>query len=214
MVSVLVVAACGLVYELLAATLASYLLGSSVVQFSIVIGIYLASMGLGALVSEKITAHAARRFIEVEVALAFVGGMSVPLLHLVFGRSGLFAPVLWGLVAFIGALVGLELPLLMRLLREEMSFRDLVARAFFVDYLGALVASVAFPLVLVPHLGLVRTGVATGVCNALVALWGTWALRERVEGSVTALRVTSCGVLGLLAAAMLEAPRIQALAGD
>ena len=45
--SVFVVAACGLVYELAAGALASYLLGDSVLQFSTVIGTYLFAMGVG-----------------------------------------------------------------------------------------------------------------------------------------------------------------------
>ncbi len=44
LISVFVIATCGLVYELVAGTLASYLLGDSVTQFSIIIGVYLFSM--------------------------------------------------------------------------------------------------------------------------------------------------------------------------
>ena len=46
--NVFVVATCGLVYELLAGALGSYLLGDSVTQFSLVIGLYLSAMGAGA----------------------------------------------------------------------------------------------------------------------------------------------------------------------
>ena len=42
--SVFVIAACGLVYELSAGALASYLLGDSVLQFSTIIGAYLAAI--------------------------------------------------------------------------------------------------------------------------------------------------------------------------
>ena len=50
--SVFLVAAAGLVYELIAGTLATYLLGSSITVFSIVIGVFLAAMGLGAWVAQ------------------------------------------------------------------------------------------------------------------------------------------------------------------
>ena len=46
--SVFVVAACGLLYELAAGALASYVLGDSVLQFSTIIGTYLFAMGVGA----------------------------------------------------------------------------------------------------------------------------------------------------------------------
>jgi predicted membrane-bound spermidine synthase len=49
--SVLLIAACGLIYELIAGTLASYLLGDSVLQFSTVIGSYLFAMGIGSWLS-------------------------------------------------------------------------------------------------------------------------------------------------------------------
>ena len=45
--SVFVVAACGLLYELAAGALASYVLGDSVLQFSTIIGTYLFAMGVG-----------------------------------------------------------------------------------------------------------------------------------------------------------------------
>ena len=39
--NVLIIATCGLIYELLAGTLASYVLGDSITQFSLIIGVYL-----------------------------------------------------------------------------------------------------------------------------------------------------------------------------
>src|SRR5689334_15458755 len=151
--NVLVIATCGLVYELLAGTLASYVLGDSVTQFSLVIGIYLSALGVGAWLSRRIERAVARRFVEVELGVALVGGLSAPLLFLSFARVGAFHVVLYGAVFAIGVLVGLELPLLMRILKDNLEFKDLVARVLTFDYLGALVASLLFPIVLVPRLG-------------------------------------------------------------
>ncbi|MFN9476303.1 MAG: hypothetical protein ACK59X_33475, partial [Acidovorax sp.] len=47
--SVFVVAACGLLYELAAGALASYVLGDSVLQFSTIIGTYLFALGMAIL---------------------------------------------------------------------------------------------------------------------------------------------------------------------
>jgi spermidine synthase len=44
---VLIVASCGLGYELIAGALSSYLLGDSILQFSSIIGCYLFAMGVG-----------------------------------------------------------------------------------------------------------------------------------------------------------------------
>lgn len=175
-VNVLLVATCGLVYELLAGTLGSYLLGDSVTQFSLVIGLYLSAMGLGAWLSGHIEGNLARRFIEVELAVALVGGLSAPILYVAFSEVQSFQVVLLGFVVAIGTLVGLELPLLMRIVQSQVAFKDLVSHVLTFDYAGALLASLAFPLLLVPRLGLMRTSLCVGLINAAVALWGTWLL--------------------------------------
>src|SRR5579864_8376273 len=88
--NVLAVATCGLVYELLAGTLASYTLGDSVTQFSLIIGIYLSALGVGAWLSGFISKELARAFIEVELGVALLGGLSAPLLSLSFARLSFF----------------------------------------------------------------------------------------------------------------------------
>ena len=73
----LAVATCGLIYELIAGTLASYLLGDSVTQFSLVIGVYLSALGVGAWFSQYLQKALGRTFIEVELALALVANLMV-----------------------------------------------------------------------------------------------------------------------------------------
>src|SRR4051794_2335704 len=99
--NVLVVATCGLVYELLAGTLASYVLGDSVTQFSLVIGLYLSALGAGAWLSRFVGDGLARAFIEVELGVALLGGLSAPLLFLGFARVTFFPALLYGMVAAI-----------------------------------------------------------------------------------------------------------------
>ena len=53
--------------------------------------------------------------------------------------------------------MGLELPLLMRIVKDQLDFKELVSRILTFDYVGALVASLLFPILFVPRLGLVRT---------------------------------------------------------
>jgi spermidine synthase len=197
--TVLVIATCGLVYELVAGTLASYLLGDSVTQFSTVIGVYLSALGLGSWLSRYVQRGLARRFVEVELAVALVGGASAPLLFLAFGYlPDFFRLVLYAVVVLVGALVGLEIPLVLRLLREVVDFKELVARVLTVDYLGALVASLLFPILLVPHLGLVRTSLLFGLANAAVGLWSTW-LFAPLLGVVADLRIKAAVVIVTLA---------------
>ncbi len=202
--NVLAVAVCALVYELLCGTLASYLLGDAVLQFSLVLGTYLFAMGAGAWISKRFEPEARSRYVQAEILLAIVGGLSVPALLLAVGAHLPLRPLLYAVVFVIGALGGLELPLLVRILRDEggASFKDTVARAFAYDYVGALAASLLFPLVLVPRLGLVKTSVATGAVNAVVAISATYVLRlERPR----AVRGAGAFVLCALAFAFVRA---------
>src|SRR5438445_3216111 len=155
--NVLVVATCGLVYELLAGTLASYVLGDSVTQFSIIIGIYLSALGAGAWLSRFIERELARRFVDVELGVAVLGGASAPLLFLSFAHLSFFHVVLYGDVFLIGVLVGLEIPLLMRILKDHLDFKELVARVLAFDYAGALIAALLFPIFIVQAVAPVPT---------------------------------------------------------
>lgn len=187
-VTVLVIATCGLIYELIVGTLASYLLGDSITQFSTVIGVYLFALGIGAWLSGFIDKGVAQRFVEIELAVALAGGISAPFLFATFAAGASFRVTLYGMVLVIGTLVGLEIPLLMRIMKEQLQFKDLVSRVLTFDYLGSLFASLLFPIVLVPRLGLVRTSLVFGLINALVGLWSTWLLAP-ILGGVTRLRI-------------------------
>jgi spermidine synthase len=212
--NVLIIATCGLVYELLAGTLASYVLGDDVTQFSLIIGIYLFALGAGAWLSRFIDKGLARRFIEVELAVALLGGASAPLLFLSFARLSWFHVALYGIVFAVGTLVGLELPLLMRILKDNLDFKELVSRVLTFDYVGALVASILFPLFFVPKMGLVRTSLIFGLLNAGVGLWATWFMRPLIKGSVTGLRVRAVIVIALLAIGVIKANTLTSLAED
>jgi spermidine synthase len=68
----------------------------------------------------------------------------------------------------------------MRILKNRFEFRDLVSKVFTFDYIGALFASLLFPLVLVPHLGLIRAAFLFGIINVLVGLWALYLFRAEV----------------------------------
>ena len=212
--NVLIIATCGLVYELLAGTLASYVLGDSVTQFSLIIGIYLFALGVGAWLSRFIETGLARKFIEVELGVALLGGASAPLLFLSFGRLSYFQLVLYGVVFAVGVLVGLELPLLMRILKDVLDFKELVSRVLTFDYVGALIASLLFPLFLVPKLGLVRTSLVFGLLNAGVGLWATWFMRPLIKGEVSGLRARAVIVIALLGIGIIKANALTTLSED
>ena len=173
-----VVATCGLVYELVAGAMGSYLLGDSITQFSLVIGVYLTFMGVGSWISRYVGGNLLARFVQVEIAVGLIGGLSALSLLGSYALLGVVRPLLVAFVAAVGTLVGLEIPVLMRVLRDELSFAELVARVLAFDYLGALAASLLFPLLCVPLLGLTRTAVLFGLFNTGLAFVLCLALKD------------------------------------
>ena len=213
LISVFVIASCGLVYELIAGTLASYLLGDSVTQFSTIIGTYLFAMGIGSWLSRYVVRGLIARFIQIELAVGILGGFSAPALFLIFAWAGAFRLALYSLVLIIGILVGLEIPLVMRILKQQFAFKDLVAQVLTLDYLGALAVSLLFPVLLAPHLGLNRTSLLFGLLNVLVAAWALWLFREQLPQARWLRGQCVAAVLALLAG-FVAADRLTALAED
>ncbi len=206
--SVFVIAACGLVYELAAGALASYLLGDSVLQFSTIIGAYLFAMGIGSWLSRFIERQLVAQFLRIELLVGLVGGLMPAALfaaHASLPGSAMasFRVLLYTLVGLVGMLVGLEIPLVMRILQQQFSQRyrlkDLVSQVLTFDYLGALVVALAFPLLLVPHLGLIRTGLFFGLMNVGVALWALWMFRHSLRDFGTHALACAGTVAALLA---------------
>lgn len=170
LVSLLVVALCGIVYELIVGTISSYLLGNSVYQFSITIGLFMFSMGVGSFFTKRLNNRYVENFIAVETAIAIVGGLSGVILFMVFPFARIFYELtMYGIIFAIGCLVGMEIPILTSLLSLHRDTKQTVADVMSFDYLGALIGSVAFPLLLLPSLGLLHSSFVIGLINALVA---------------------------------------------
>lgn len=198
-----IIAISGLVYELLAGTLSSYLLGDSVYQFSIVIGLFMSAMGIGAYLSRFIQNRLERAFVLTQIALGLLGGFSAPLLFMAFALVQNYAPFLLLVCLLIGTLVGLEIPLITRILERQEVLKLTISNVLTADYIGALAAAVLFPLVLVPKLGLLNTSLFFGLMNLLVAGGCVWLFRtqldwRRLSGLLTA------GSLSLLLAMLFS----------
>ncbi len=176
--STFVIAVCGLIYELLAGTLSSYLLGDSVYQFSLVIGLFMAAMGIGSYLSRFVAGQLEAFFIMVQIAIALFGGLSAVILFFAFAFVDNYEVFLFLLSIIIGSLIGLEIPIIMRILKNYQILKLNVSNVLTADYIGALGASLLFPLILVPQLGLIRTGLFFGLLNAFVALTGLYTFRK------------------------------------
>ncbi len=209
---VLLVAVCGFVYELVIVAMGTYLLGTSVLQVSLVLAAFVSSMGLGSLLAKPLLRAPVLAFAVVECVIALVGGFSALALYAAFAYLDLYQPAMLVLAACIGLLVGCEIPLLMALLQRVRhqeagtSVADLLAA----DYLGAVVAGVGFPLLLLPLLGQIDTALAVGALNLVAGLVVLWLLGgELGRGTRHALVGGLVGVLALLAGGAALADRFE-----
>jgi spermidine synthase len=207
LISVMVVALCGITYELIVATVSSYLLGNSVYQFSLTIGLFMFAMGAGSHLTRHIGSRLVERFVTVEMAVALVGGLSSTILFLVFPYYAFYRPVMYGLVIVIGILVGLEIPLLTRILSHSTGLRQAIANVLSLDYLGALVGAVGFPILLLPSLGLFRASFVIGLLNIGVAALTVWVFRRELAGLWRYVAGCAC-IAGILATALVLSARI------
>ena len=206
--SAFLIAACGLIYELIAGTVSSYLLGDSVTQFSRTIGVYLFAMGVGSYLSRFILRSPIDKFIELEIVLALIGGFAAPLLFLAFSFTEHYAYLLYVLLIVVGSLVGLEIPLLLRILKDRMTFRDLVARVLSLDYIGGLVAAVSFPVLLLrPEVGLLRASLLAGLLNVLVAFVAIYIFQQQIR--LRSQLIKACAVLLALTLGLVYSKPLQ-----
>lgn len=186
-----VVAFCSILYELLLAQTLSTTMGNTKLRYNITIGLYIASMGLGALFFERVLNLFRVKdkkglfFIRLEVLLSCVGLLS-PVLVLIFDwairslchelsvsylgfipQTSIFL-FNHSLIVVIGLLSGLELPLLMEMAQE--SHHGSQGKALVFDYLGTLLGAVCFPILMVPYIPLFTMALIVGLLNALSAL--------------------------------------------
>ncbi|MEL6674975.1 MAG: polyamine aminopropyltransferase [Bacteroidota bacterium] len=181
LVSVFVIAICGILYELLISSISSYFLGSSILHFSLVIGLFLSFMGLGSWMSRFFQRRLLRWFIRFEILLSIVGGSSAILLYFAYSLTPYYYLMAFLLISILGTLIGLEIPILTRIVSKEESLKDAMASVLSFDYLGSLLASVAFPLLLLPFLGMMRTAFAIGLLNLLVAALNVYLFRKELK---------------------------------
>lgn len=209
--SIFVIATCGLLYELIIGSLSSYLLGDSILQFSLTIGLFLTAMGIGSFLSRAVRQDLLKIFLIVEIAIGLIGGVSAAWLfgmYILLRRS--YTIIMIATIVVLGALIGLEIPLLTRIARRYGTLRDTLANVLAFDYLGALAASLLFPLILLPYLGLSKTSFLVGMLNLVVV-----GINLRVFGrglpQTKPIALATGAALALLAAGFIQSAQITTL---
>ncbi|MFT4927896.1 MAG: spermidine synthase [Phenylobacterium sp.] len=179
--SVFIAGLCSIIYELLIATTSSYFLGDSITQFSLTIGIYMAAMGVGSYCSRLISDEKLLgQFILAEIVLALLGGASVPILYIVFSTTEYYQFYSLLLTFVLGCLIGLEIPLLSRLMSGYYQLKMNISNIMSIDYFGALIATLLFPFVLLPFMGVFRSSVAFGLMNLTIAMATLWCFAPTI----------------------------------
>jgi spermidine synthase len=211
LISVFAVASAGLVYELVAGAVSSYLMGDAVTQFSLVIGVFLCAMGLGSWLAQFIRRNLIRAFVELEIWIGLIGGLSSLLMFAIDAfAEPLFPPLFYLLCAIIGVMVGAEIPLLVRIVKADTGVTQALSAVLALDYVGALIGAILFPLLALPLLGLSRASLVFGLMNLAVAAAGLTLLRERRRGPAVRVAVATL----LLLAAFIGSTRMVGILED
>lgn len=186
-----VVAFCSILYELLLAQTLSTTMGNTTLRYNVTIGLYIASMGVGALVYERLLNYfkwrenRVRFFVRLEIILSLVGFcasflvlifdglirdfcLSIQLSYHSFVIQALIFVFNHSLIIIIGFLSGLELPLLMEL--SEKLKKGTEGRALVYDYLGTLAGAVCFPILFLPFIPLFTLSSMVAFLNVICAL--------------------------------------------
>ncbi len=183
LVSVFIIATCGLLYELMLSSLSSYFLGNSITQFSITIGLFMFFMGIGSYLSKYVKKNLFETFVVIEIILGLFGGVSALVLDLVFAYTFHYNIYNFLFISLLGALIGIEIPIVTRIIVQYNTLKDTVAKVLSFDYIGALAASLIFPLMLLPKLGIIKTSFVIGILNLLVATYNGLLFKDIIKRS-------------------------------
>lgn len=210
MLTTLIISGCSVTYELIISAVSSYLLGNSTLQYSLTIGLYMSALGFGSYLSRFFRKNLYNTLIKIELGIGIIGGLSSLILFLANLYIESYSVVMFILILVIGGFAGAEIPILTRIIEEEQ--RDLkltLSSIFSFDYIGGLIGSIAFPLLLLPYLGYIGASFLCGFLNVGCAILILIKYRERIKLSgvyqAAALLVALCMVWGMIWANNLSA---------
>ncbi|MDJ1480115.1 polyamine aminopropyltransferase [Cytophagaceae bacterium YF14B1] len=198
LVSVFIIATCGILYELLISSISTYFLGSSILQFSLTIGFFMSFMGVGSFLSKYIHSKLLDQFVTIEIILGLLGGFSAFILYFSYSLTENYHLIAFTLISLLGTLIGLEIPLVTRIVHSYASLKDTVAKVLSFDYIGALLASIIFPLLLLPYLGTMRTSFLIGILNLAVAAFNSQIFMNDLTRGVWKRNIAIALILVLL----------------
>lgn len=159
----------GIVSEYVLATLATYLLGNAVLQWTLILSFMLFAMGIGSRLSKYIRGPLFDTFIGVEFSLSILCASSAVTAYLLSAYIVNIAPIIYLLSIIIGILIGLEIPIAIRLNGTFEELRANISSVMENDYYGALLGGLLFAFIALPRLGLTYTPILLGAINFIIA---------------------------------------------
>lgn len=171
----------GIVAEYILSTLATYFIGDSATQWSLIVSVMLFSMGLGSRFSKYFNKNLLLKFIAIEFTLSILVSFASLFAYTAAGYTEYVGFIIYGLSILIGILIGLEIPLVIRLNEEFESLRINVASVMEKDYLGSLVGGLFFAFVGLPILGLTYTPFILGMVNFIVAILLFFVVKDALK---------------------------------
>ena len=189
----------GIVAEYTLSTLATYFLGDSVFQWTMIVSIMLFSMGLGSRLSKWIENNLLEKFVWIEFSLSIIASNVTIIVYIFFALYDNTTFIIYLLSIIVGLLIGMEIPLVIRLNERFQKLKVNISSALENDYFGSLVGGVFFAFVGLPYLGLTYTPLILGIVNFSVALSLVFVIWPEIELKIKRRLLTySSLVLSLL----------------
>jgi len=207
-ISIFATGCAGIVAEFVLSTLATYLSGNAVFQWTIVMSLMLFSMGVGSRLSRVFKTQLLKTYILVEFCLSIMCSASAILAYSLYTYISQIHLVIYVLALIIGGLIGLEIPLVTRLNESYEELRSNIASVMEKDYYGALLGGLFFAFFALPYLGLTYTPIVLGAINFLVASILFFFFFKMVENRRLVMTVFTVSCLLLISLGILAEPII------
>ena len=199
----------GIVAEYVLSTLATYFLGNSVLQWTMIVSIMLFSMGLGARITKVMDGNLLEKFIWIEIALSILASFVSLITYTAATYTLYVGVVIYGLCVVIGLLIGMEIPLVIRINDSFESLKINVSSMMENDYYGSLLGGVFFAFIGLPFLGLTYTPFILGLVNFSVAIILLSVLWKDLEQKIKSrLSIANFAVFILIIAGMTSADNV------
>ena len=200
MLTTLIISGCSICYELIISAVSSYLVGDTVLQYSVTIGLYMFAMGIGSYISKFIKRNLFNWFVFIEMGVGLFGGTCSCVLFYSNLYLNTYQIIMYIEIIIIGTFVGAEIPILTRIIESGSSDLSVTLSSIFsFDYIGGLLGSILFPLLLLPKLGYFTTSFLVGVMNIVAAALIIFKYSDRILHA-KAFRIA----IGVLLAAMFS----------